>query len=173
EKGGKANVIILDYPRKDLQDRAQGLEDGLKEVAPDANVIGHYTGGTRDDGKKSVEKLIKDGVKFDFILSINDSGSYGAIDAMVEAGIDPSTVTIISIDAEELAKEYISKGYFIRASVESAREALADAMFDAMVLLLSGHDVPETINVPPKEIVTKETLAKAMTATAIIATPKP
>jgi ABC-type sugar transport system substrate-binding protein/tRNA A-37 threonylcarbamoyl transferase component Bud32 len=160
EMKGQADVIILDYPdRADIVLRANGLEDGLKEFAPQAKVIGRYVGASREVGKASVEKLLKDGLKFNFILSINDAGSFGAIDAMVEAGIDPKNVTIVSIDAEVLAQEYIRKGYFIRGSVESSRMQLAEAMFDAAVQLLGGNDVPEHVIVPPKQIVTKETLA--------------
>ena len=159
EMQGQAQVIILDYPdMADLVQRANGLEEGLKKIAPQATIIGRYLGATRDFGKTSVSKLLQDGVKFNFILSINDAGSFGAIDALVEAGVDPSSVTIVSIDAEALAQEYIRKGYFIRGSVQSAREELADAMFDSVVQLLSGHDVAESINVPPKQIITKEVL---------------
>jgi serine/threonine protein kinase/ABC-type sugar transport system substrate-binding protein len=169
EMQGQAQVIILDFPdMTDIVERANGFEDGLKKFAPNATVIGRYKGATREFGKASVEKLIKDGVKFNFILSINDAGSFGAIDAMEEAGIDPKAVTIVSVDAEALALEDIRKGYFIRASVQSAREELADAMFDAVVDLLSGVDVPENINVPPKQIITKEVLEQqdSQTATA-------
>ena len=109
-------------------------------------------------------------MKFNFILSINDAGSFGAIDALKEAGVDPSAVTIVSIDAEALAQEYIRNGYFIRGSVQSTREELSDVMFDAVVQLLSGNDVPENIKVPPKQIVTKETLAQQDNLTA---TPTP
>ncbi len=165
EMNGQAEVIILDYPdREDIVTRANGLEDGLKEFAPNAHVIGRYLGATRDFGKASVEKLLKDGVKFNFILSINDAGSFGAIDAMVEAGIDPKSVTIVSIDAEALAREYISKGYFIRGSVESSRVQLAEAMMNATVQLLAGVEVAENVIVPPKQIVTKETLLQEPTA---------
>ncbi len=170
EMKGQADVIVLDYPRDDLEARAQGLIDGLKEFAPEANIIGRYKGATREFGKASVEKLLKDGVKFNFILSINDAGSFGAIDAMVEAGIDPSAVTVVSVDAEALAKEYIRKGYFMRGSVESSREQLAEAMMNTVIQLLAGNDMPENIVVPPKQIVTKETLALEDSLTA---TPTP
>ncbi|MBI1276744.1 MAG: protein kinase [Anaerolineaceae bacterium] len=166
EMGGQAQVIILDYPdRADIVSRANGLEDGLKEFAPNATVIGRYLGATREFGKASVEKLIKDGVKFNMILSINDAGSFGAIDAMAEAGIDPSSVVIVSIDAEALAREYIRRGYFIRGSVESSRVQLAEAMMDATVQLLNGSTIAESIIVPPKQIITKETLEQDSTET--------
>lgn len=171
EMGGKAQVIILDFPsREDIVVRANGLEDGLLEFAPDATVIGRYTGATRELGKESVAKLLADGVKFNFILSINDAGSIGAIDAMVEAGIEPDEVTIVSIDAEPLAQEYISQDYFIRGSVGSSNLQLAEAMVNATVKLLAGEMIAESIIVPPKEIVTKETLQQGV---AVTSTPSP
>jgi len=60
-----------------------------------------------DAGYVSVSKLIKDEVKSKVI-----AGSYGAVKAMEEAGIDPSSVMISNIDAEQLAQEYIKKGLF-------------------------------------------------------------
>ncbi|MCA0458623.1 MAG: protein kinase [Chloroflexi bacterium] len=171
EMGGTAQVIILDYAsREDIVARANGLEEGLKEFAPDATVIGRYTGATRELGKESVAKLLEEGIQFNFILSINDAGSFGAIDAMVEAGIKPDEVTIVSIDAEPLAQEYILKDYFIRGSVGSSNEQLAEGMMDAVVNLLAGETIAESIIVPPKEIVTKETLEKGNVVTG---TPSP
>lgn len=166
EMNGEANVIILDYPdRADIVTRANGLEDGLKEFAPNANVIGRYLGATREFGKASVEKLLKEGVEFNLILSINDAGAFGAIEAMEEANIDPGSVQIVSIDAEALAQEYIRTGYFMRGSVQSSRVETAQALVDAAIQLLAGGTVPETILVPPGDIVTKETLEQSETAT--------
>ncbi len=159
ELGGTADVIILDYPdRADIVERANGLEDGLKEFAPRARVIGRYLGATRDGGKASVEKLLADGVTFNVILSINDAGAFGAIEAMEAAGIDPASVIISSIDAEALAQQYIAEGYFFRGSVQSNRQGLAQAMINSATILLAGGTLPEKVLVPPGQMITKETL---------------
>ncbi|MEO8606864.1 MAG: protein kinase [Chloroflexota bacterium] len=162
EKAGKANVIVLDYPdRADIVARANGLVDGVLEYAPNATIVGRYKGATREFGKASVEQLIKDGVKFDVIVSINDAGSFGAIEAMKDAGIQPDQVIISSIDAEALAQQYIRDGYFIRGSVQSSRVEAAHALLDSAVKLLAGATMPEVVQVPPGAMVTKETLETA------------
>ncbi len=167
EWGGNADVIILDYPdRADIVERANGLEDGLKELAPRARIIGRYLGATRDGGRASVAKLIADGVKFNVILSINDAGAFGAVEAMEAAGIDPKSVIISSIDAEALAQQYIAEGYFFRGSVQSNRQGLAQAMINSATILLAGGTIPEKILVPPGQMVTKETLEAALTPTS-------
>jgi serine/threonine-protein kinase len=167
EKGGQAQVIILDYPDLAyLVARANGLEDGLKEIARRAKVIGRYKGGTRENGKAAVSKLIADGVKFDAILSINDAGAFGAIDAMKDAGIDPKSVIITSVDAEALARQYISQGYFMRGSVQSSRIETARTLVNGMVKLLAGSTIAEHLLVPPGPMITKDVLDAEATAQA-------
>lgn len=159
EMGGKANVIILDYPdREDIVSRANGLQDGVKEVAPQANIVGRYLGATRENGKASVAQLIEDGVDFNVIVSINDNGAFGAIEAMQEAGIDPSSVIITSVDAEALAVQYIREGFYMRGSVQSSRTETAATLINSTIKLLAGGTVPEFVMVPPGPLVTKESL---------------
>lgn len=159
ERDGQARVVILDYPDlPQLVERANGLEDGLHEFAPDAEVIGRYVGGTSDNGNRSITRLLQEGTTFDAILSINDAGAFGAIDAMTLAGIRSSAVIITSVDAEALARSYIRNGYFMRASVDVGRERFSRAAIDVMVKLLAGATVAERILVPPGGVVTREAL---------------
>lgn len=158
ELDGTARVIILDYPDlPTIVERADGLEAGIKERAPNAEIIGRYRGATREFAYDSVSRLLNEGVTFDVIASINDAGSYGAIDALQEAGIAPDEVLISSIDAEQLAQEYIKKGFFIRGSLQVARRATAQVLVDVMVQMLAGASVPEKINIPPGVMFTGET----------------
>jgi serine/threonine-protein kinase len=160
EMGGQARIIILDFPdREDIVERADGLEAGVKETAPNATIIGRYRGATREFGRESVAQLIEDGVEFDVILSINDAGAFGAVEAMETAGIDPASVFIASIDAEARAREYIRQEYYFRGSLESARTEVAITLLDAMVKVLAGSTVAGNYIIPAGTMVTAETLA--------------
>jgi serine/threonine protein kinase/DNA-binding LacI/PurR family transcriptional regulator len=159
ELNGRANAIILDFPsRPDIVTRANGLQDGVLEAAPNANIIGRYLGATRPNGYASVKSLLEQGIEFNVILSINDNGSIGAIQALEEAGFSPDSVIISSIDAETQAREYIRQGMFIRASVDIGREMFSRVAVDAMVKLLAGSTLPERFLVPPGQVVTREIL---------------
>jgi serine/threonine protein kinase/DNA-binding LacI/PurR family transcriptional regulator len=156
---GEARVVILDYPDLDhLVTRANGLEAGILEIAPDAVIVGRFRGGTREAGKQSIRTLIAQGESFNVIASINDAGAYGAIDAMVEGEISPSDVSIFSVDAEQLAQEHILNDYFIRASVEVARTAYAEAAVGMIVKQLAGATLPEIISLDPGKVITKSVL---------------
>jgi ABC-type sugar transport system substrate-binding protein len=163
---GSARVVILDWPDLEyIVERANGLEDGIKEFAPRATVVGRYRGGTREIGKQSIAKLINEGIQFDVIASINDAGAFGAIDAMVEAGFDPKSVIVTSVDAEPLARQYILEDYFMRASVESSRIMTANALINSTVYELSGSTIQETVRVPAGRLVTKSVLEQEGTPT--------
>jgi len=162
ERDGQANIVILDFP--DMQSivvRADGLEAGVKEIAPNVNIVGRFLGATREFGEASIAKLIADGVEFDAILSINDAGSYGAIAALEAAGIPPDEVIISSVDAESLARQYIADDYYLRASLDVGSEAFSRAGVNTLVKLLAGATVVETILVPPGETITRTNLIEA------------
>jgi ABC-type sugar transport system substrate-binding protein len=161
EMGGHADVIILDYPDlKYIVSRADGMEAGVLEAAPEAHIIGRYLGATADNGQQSVSHLIAESIHFDVILSINDAGSYGAIAAMEAAEIDPDSVIISSVDAESVARDYIRGGHYMRASVDVGRHLFSQTAVNTMVKLLAGSTVPEIYLVPPGEVVTRDTLVR-------------
>ena len=160
EMGGEADVIILDFPDlPHIVARADGLVEGILAEAPKANIIGRYRGATPDFARESVSQLIEDGVHFDVIASINDAGTFGAIEALDEADIPPDSVVITSVDAEQLARRYIREGYYIRGSVDVGRTQFSRAAIDAMTMQLAGNTLPEIVLVPPGDMVTAETLA--------------
>lgn len=161
ELGGQARVIVLDFPDlPQIVTRANGLEDGVREFAPDAQILGRYLGAVQENAQRSLQRLIDGGVDFNVIVSINDAGSFGAIEALANAGFSPDDVIVTSIDADTLARDYIARGYFMRASVEVGRERFSRASVDAMVRLLAGGTIPELILVPPGGVVTRESLAE-------------
>jgi len=157
EQDGEANVIILDFPDMEIiVERADGLEEGILSVAQDVEIVGRYLGAMAENGQESVEELIENEVEFDVILSINDAGSYGAIDALEDAGLTPDDVMIASIDAERQAVDYMREGRFIRGSLSVGRAETAHAATNAMMLMLAGAEIPESILVESGEVVTAE-----------------
>ena len=160
ERGGQARVVILDYAElPHIVERADGLEAGLLAYAPQAVVIGRFRGGTRDFGRQSVSRLLAQNQVFDVILSINDAGTFGAIEALEAAGISPDAVIIASVDAEALARRYIRDGYYLRGSIDVGRMKFSQAIADAVTGLLAGAAMPGRVRVPPGDLVTRDRFA--------------
>jgi len=159
EMDGEAKVVILDYPpAPSILRRVEGIEAGITEFAPNAEIVAHALGATSDNGKASIARLLEEGVEFNVIASINDAGAFGAVAALEEAGIAPGEVVITSVDAETLARAYIEQGRYMRGSVQVGREAFSRTAVDALVKLLAGSTIPERFLVPPGAVVTRATL---------------
>lgn len=153
---GEGRILVLDYPDMPiLVQRATGMVDGALSIAPDSVVVGHGLGGTRDNGYQSVKAALEGGEDFNLIVSINDAGSFGAVEALEEAGISTADVAIASVDAEALALTYIRRDYYLRASVAVGRREFSEAAINSTVRLLAGSAMPETLVVPPGEVITR------------------
>jgi len=158
---GQANILVLAYDDlPDLVTRADGLIDGVKEFAPDVEIVARETGAVIELAEESVNKVLDQGISFDIILSINDAGSYGAINALEAADIPPEDVHIFSVDAEVLARQYITEGNYFVASVDAGRTVYARAAVTTMQLLLSGQPLPEILTIEPGDLITPEWLAE-------------
>lgn len=159
EQDGQASVVILDFPDMEIiVERANGLEDGVRSVAPDVEIVGRYLGGAAENGEESIETLLDDAVEFDVILSINDAGTYGAIDALEAADVAPDAVMIVSIDAERKAVDYMREGRFIRGSLSVGRQESAQAAANAITQMLAGASLPESILVESGDVITADRL---------------
>jgi len=153
EKGGQANVAILDYP--DLPNivvRANKIEECLKQKAPGAKIMGHYLGGTAENGLKSLENALQAHPEIDVVASINDAGAYGAIKALEAAGKDSRQTIVVGIDAEAQAKDLIKQGKFFRGTVDTSPTQTGEMVMQAVVKLLAGSTAPKNVRVPVTKI---------------------
>ena len=160
ELGGEAVVAILDYP--DLPNvvlRADNIEAAIREGAPGAEVVGRFLGGVADFGLTSMENALQAHPEINVVVSINDAGAYGAIQALAAAGKGPDEVIVVGIDAEQQAVDYIAAGYYFRGTVSTAPAANGELAANAAVKLLAGADAPANVRVPI-ELVTAQTLAQ-------------
>lgn len=158
EKGGHATVALLDYP--DLPQivvRADNIENCLKQVAPRAVIVGRYLGGTPENGLKSLKGALQAHPEIDAVVSINDAGAYGAMNALEAAGKDPHTTIVVGIDAEAQARALIRQGKFFRGTVDTSPATTGEMVINAAVKLLAGSTVPKSVRVRITQL-TAETL---------------
>ncbi len=152
------NVLILDYPDYSFSDeRAQGFIDALTTRLPSAQIIARDpVAATRAQSQSSVADLISNGRDIDAVFSITDTGAYGTVTALDDAGIAPQTVMVASIGGESVALDYIFKDYYLAISVDVAREAGSHAALDALVKRLGGGDTPQIVNLPSGIVITRD-----------------
>jgi serine/threonine protein kinase/ABC-type sugar transport system substrate-binding protein len=146
ELGGKAQVAILDYPTvSDVVKRANAMEETLRELAPDAEILGRWTGGTIQEGEASMREILTKHPDVNVILSINDAGALGTIGVLEKAGKQPNDVHIVSVDAESEVRRLMIAGKYFRASLDSDPLGVGRLSVDAIVSIVSGKVVPRKI----------------------------
>ncbi len=109
-------------------------------------------------------QAFKDHPEINFILSINDAGSYGAVNVLQSLNKGPNDVLIVSIDAESDARNLIAKGQYIRGSVETSPTVTGQLAVQAIVKIAAGSIVPHKI-ILPLRMVTKDNVNDPETVT--------
>jgi ribose transport system substrate-binding protein len=159
ELDGEAYVAILDYPDvANVVIRADNIRAAIEEGAPDAEIVGNYLGGTPENGLTSMETALIEHPEINVVVSINDAGALGAMQALENAGRDD--VIIVGIDAESQAVELIEEGTMYRGTIDTSPARTGEMTIEAAVKLLAGTEIPQNIAVPVT-LVTQESLAEA------------
>jgi ribose transport system substrate-binding protein len=147
EMGGTANVAVLDYPDvANVVVRADAIRAAIAEGAPDATIVGSYLGGTTENGLASTETALIEHPDINVVVSINDAGAYGAMQALQSAGVE--SAIIVGIDAETQAKEMIKAGGSYKGTVDTSPAMTGEMSANAAVKLLAGSQFPQNIAVP-------------------------
>ena len=108
----------------------------------------YYLGGTTENGLASMETALQEHPEINAVVSINDAGAYGALQAMEAAGKTADDAIIVGIDAEPQALEYIQSGTMYRGTVDTAPARTGEMTIDAAIKLLAGSTLPQNIRVP-------------------------
>ncbi|HLU08621.1 MAG TPA: sugar ABC transporter substrate-binding protein, partial [Oceanobacillus sp.] len=163
ELDGEATVAILDYPDiANVVIRADAIREAIEEGAPDAVIAGNYLGGTTENGLASMESALVEHPEINVVVSINDAGAYGAMQALENIGRDDAI--IVGIDAEAAAKELIAEGGMYRGTIDTSPARTGEMTVNAAIKLLAGSEIPQNIRVPVT-LITAETLAMEPEAT--------
>lgn len=144
--GGVAEVGIMGN-RADplLQERTQGLKDGLMENAPDAVIVGEVEANTIELGSAGTANLLQANPDIKVILSFGDDAGYGAYTAATEAGKDdPDEFFIGSADGTQLVMDEIAKGGIYQATWSYLFPFSATQFMRDMIVCLRGGEVPPT-----------------------------
>jgi ribose transport system substrate-binding protein len=153
EKDGKASVAILDYPDLPaLAQRTESIEKCLKAEAPTATILCCFLGGTAENGKASMEAALEMHPDIDAVVSINDAGAYGAIEALESAGKDGRDTIVVGIDGEARALEMIEAGEYFRGTVDTNPALTGRMAANGVIMLLAGKTVPKSVKVPVNPI---------------------
>lgn len=94
----------------------------------------------RREAMSKMLPILRSGVKFDTIISNNDSMALGAIEAMESLNMDPSKKVIVGVDAIEPALHAILEGKMAMTVFQNAK-AQGSTTVTALINILKGNPI--------------------------------
>lgn len=108
--GGKGKVAIISQDNVEaVIPRGNGVEEAIKEICPDAEIVSRQAGDTLEGGMKIVESVLAQYPDLNVVVATNDSGGIGGYQAMVAANAVGDNKAVFSGDATEEALSYIGE----------------------------------------------------------------
>lgn len=151
--GGQARVILLGLPEStSAQIITTATEAALLEAAPNVEIVGHYRATTRSEGRAVALTLLDAGTTFDVVLAVTDAAAMGVINELEAREYAPDSVAVFSINGESLARQYVRRGEFMRATVMFDRDSLARSTMQALIKMLGGGTLPRAIMIASSEV---------------------
>ena len=140
--------------------RTEGLNGGLA-AHPDWTLVFRGSGDfTQAKGQELVSAFISQGTEFNVIYSENDNMSYGAIDALNAAGLQPGKdVAIISFDASRSALKLLMDG---KISYEVECNPLHGPRVEAIIRQLEAGETPPKFTYVEEAVFEREALTQAL-----------
>lgn len=137
---GKANIVVYTtYQNQDMQNRGQGIQDRIKELCPDSNIlevvdIGKDVVGA---GTTYTETMIQKYPELNCILAYGDAAATEAVEAVKAAGMNSDDFGIFACDGTESAIKYIADNDVMRGTLMF--NSMAEMVRTALYQYLDGE----------------------------------
>ena len=144
---GSCEVAVLDYASLPvIVERANGIIDAIKEVAPDAEIVAQDSAVDAATGMTLAENMLQAHPDIKVFACIGDGGAVGANEALKASGANLEEYGIFGCDASDEACAAIQSGEAIRMSISlgTAKE-MADAVFSYVEQMLEGGEYEKQI----------------------------
>lgn len=151
--GPDAQVVVLSETERQIgQERTQGLLDGLKETAPDLQIVAEQQAVTPDDGLSVTTTLLAQHPDVNVVVSAVGDAAQGAYQALVASGRAESDAQtyVGGLDPNVFLLQKMQDGGFFRAATYFSLEELVANVIDIPVALGEGSgdasvDLPVTL----------------------------
>ncbi|MBK8033849.1 MAG: protein kinase [Chloroflexi bacterium] len=147
EFAGRARVALLYYGSTPtaLAIRA-AMQAALLEAAPNVEIVADYSIVWENELPAIVEALQT--VEFDLVLVLNQRLAAPLADQLAAAGYAPDETAIVGLIADERTRGYLDDDFFVHGGAQIDIPMIGQAAVDAVVKLMGGGVVPQTIRLP-------------------------
>ena len=147
--GGEGNIVVYTtYQNQDMQDRGQGIQDAIKEKAPNVNIlevvdIGKDVVGS---GTTTTETMLQKYSNLNGIVCYGDAAAVESVEAVKAAGKDNENFGVFACDGTKQALKGINAGTCMRGTMYF--EALGSVVAKYIQELVDGKTFDAAIETP-------------------------
>lgn len=143
--GGKAKIAIISHPVEPVCiEREDGFVDGVKKVAPGAEVVASQSGETvRDKSMAVMENILTANPDINVVYGINDDSALGALAAMEARGMGKKNEIVIGFDGTKDGIDAIKKNGMFKADVFQPADTIGEECVRAAIKVINGEKLPE------------------------------
>lgn len=145
------DVLVLDYPDiESIVPRGDGMRDGVKEYAPNANIVQSISANTVEKGTAAMETAIQKFPNIQVVIGCNDAAALGAY-SVVEAqhlADDNENFYIGGMDGTAQALELIKQGTAYKATIDINASGTGKVLIDTALEVRENGPIEETVCIP-------------------------
>lgn len=145
------DVLVLDYPDiESIVPRGDGMRDGVKEYAPNANIVQSISANTVEKGTAAMETAIQKFPNIQVVIGCNDAAALGAY-SVVEAqhlADDNEKFYIGGMDGTAQALELIKQGTAYKATIDINASGTGKVLIDTALEVRENGPIEETVCIP-------------------------
>lgn len=149
---GKGNVLIISQDNVEaVVKRADGIQDTIEELCPDAVIVDRQAGDNPESGMRITEDVMSAHPEVNVITGNNDAGPLGAVEAVYGLNLPAETLETFYVGGADATPEAIDKmgqeGSIYRATVDLAPYQTGIDCVNAI------HDIIESGEMPTGDAV--------------------
>lgn len=145
------DVLVLDYPDIEaIVPRGDGMRDGVKEFAPNANIVQSISANTVEKGTAAMETAIQKFPNIQVVIGCNDAAALGAY-SVVEAqhlADDNEKFYIGGMDGTEQALELIKNGIAYKATIDINASGTGKILVDTALQVRESGPIADPVSIP-------------------------
>ncbi|MGT2907727.1 substrate-binding domain-containing protein [Streptococcus dentiloxodontae] len=155
----KAKILLLEHrSTESASDRIRGFLDTVAKNDAYQVVSRVDVQGQTELALPAVREVIKSGVIFDTVMSLNDQGALGAVAAIEEAGLT-NHILVYGIDGSPNMKSLLATTTDVQATVAQSPHSIGQEAIKSAYQLTKGQSCRAKI-VIPVELITKDTIGQ-------------
>ncbi len=145
------DVLVLDYPDiESIVPRGDGMRDGIKEFAPNANIVQSISANTVEKGTNAMETAIQMYPNIQVVIGCNDAAALGAY-SVVEANHladDNDKFYIGGMDGTAQALDLIKNGTAYKATIDINASGTGKILVDTALQVRESGPIADPVVIP-------------------------